>query len=325
MARKVRVATVALLHRGGPTIEANRELVRGLIEQAASERPDIICLPETFTMQGVEYENLDEIAETVPGPTTDMVAAYARKHGCYIICPLIGLHGDKFTNDAVLLDRRGEIVGSYSKIHPVVEGAAFTSLERGVTPGGDVEVFDTDFGRIGMQICFDALYEDGWAELKQKGAEIVFWCSAYDAGKHIGIHAFNHHYYVVSAVKSRYSRIVDIMGEELAITGQRDPVVACTIDLDVALFHTDFNNVQIARIREKYGPDVTIRMWHEEGMFTIETNRDDLAMADIVSEFELDPLDDYLVRCARLQDAWRSGESVPSLKPPYGPDRIQWM
>ena len=241
-----------------------------------------------------------------------------------MICPLVARHGDKYMNDSVLIDRRGQIVGVYSKIHPVVEGSEFTSLEKGMTPGSEAAVFETDFGRIGMQICFDINWPETWAELKRRGAEIVFWSSAYDGGKHLSIHAWNNHYYVVSSVKSCYARIIDVMGEVLAVTGRHDPVVARTIDLDVGLFHCDFNKVQIPLIRAKYGPDVTMRTWHEEGIFTVESNREDLAVGQIAEEFLLDPLDEYLERNTRLQDAWRSGGPIPDLTPRYA-GREQWV
>ncbi len=324
MSRKVRVATMAQCYNGGPTIDDNREHIGDLIQQAAAEKPDIICLPETFAQQGVAFESLDEVAEPIPGPTTMMVASYAKKHHCYIICPLIAIRDDKYMNEAVLIDREGQIVGTYAKIHPVVEGSTFTSLEKGVTPGDEATVFETDFGRIGIQICFDMCYPEGWAELKQKGAEIVFWPSAYNGGKHLGIHAWTHHYYVVSAVQAQHARVVGIMGEILAKTGPRDPIVAHTIDLDIGLFHCDFNNVQIPKIRRRYGPDVTLKIWHEEGLFTIVSNQEKLSVADIVRAFKLDPLDDYLARNARLQDAWRAGETPPDLTPDYV-GRVQWV
>jgi beta-ureidopropionase len=323
MARKVKVATVAFLYKGGPTPAHSRRRVEGLLEQAVAERPDIIALPETFVSQGVPYASLAEIAETIPGPTTDLVASYARRHGCYIICPLIGIHGDRFMNDAVLIDRQGEIAGIYAKLHPVVQGSAFKSLELGVTPGDTIPIFETDFGTIGIQICFDIMYPEAWAELKRKGAEIVFWCSAYDGGKHLGIYAWLHRYYVVSAVQSRYARAFDPMGDVLAETGPHDPVGALTLDLDVGLFHCDFNATVIPELRKRYGPEITLRVWHEEGLFTLETHRDDLSIADIVREFDLDPLDAYLDRNRVLQDAVREGREAPDLTPSYL-GRKQW-
>jgi predicted amidohydrolase len=323
MPRKVRIATVAQLNEGGPTVDDNRERMRGLIEQAAAEKPDIICLPETFLELNVEFDELSQVAELVPGPTTDMAATYAEQHNCYIICPLTTVHGERYMNESVLINRDGAIAGSYAKIHPVVEGAAFASLEKGITPGSEPKVFATDFGRIGMQICFDINWPQTWAELKRRGAEIVFWSSAYDGGKHLGIHAWNQHYYVVSAVKSRYARIIDVMGEMRAMTGTHDPIIARTIDLDVGIFHCDFNRSQIPLIRAKYGPDVTFKVWHQEGIFTLQSNREGLSVADIEEEFLLDPLEVYLARNTRLQDAWRAGEPVPDLTPRYV-GREQW-
>jgi len=323
MARKVRVAAVSWLYAGGPTVADNRARVCDLLDQAVAEKPDIIALPETFVSQGVDTASADEIAEAVPGPTTDLVADYARKHGCYIICPLVGRHGDVLENDAVLIDRTGEIASVYAKIHPVVQGSEFMSLEQGITPGSEAPVFETDFGKIGIQICFDLMYPQAWAELKAKGAEIVFWCSAYDGGKHLEIYAWMHNYYVVSSVQSRHARVINVLGDTVAKSGWQDRVIAETVNLDTGVFHCDFNRTAIPEIRMAYGPDVEIEVWHEEGLFTLSANREDLALADIVSEFQLESLGSYLARNRALQDAIREGREIPDLTPPYL-GRQQW-
>lgn len=324
MARYARVVTIALQHRGGPTVEENRRRVCALMEQAVAEKPDVVVLPETFTLMGVSYESVAEVAEPIPGPTTDLMADYARKYHTYVICPLIGIHGTKFHNDAVLLDRSGDIVGVYSKVHPVVQGAEFTNLELGVTPGEAASVFETDFGRIGIQICFDIVYPEGWAALKEQGAEIVFWCSAYDGGRHLEHLAWQHHYFIVSAVQSRYARVVNIVGETVARSNRFDPVLATTLDLDIALFHCDFNASVIPEIRRRHGSDVIIRVLDEESFFTLQTRRADVRVADIVEEFNLEPLDRYLARNQALQDAIRTGSPIPDLTPPYL-GRTQWV
>ncbi len=324
MARYVRVVSIALQHRRAPTVEENRHYVHRLMKQAAAEQPDIVVLPETFTLVGVPYASVAEVAEPIPGPTTELMADYARKHHTYVICPLIGVHGTKYHNDAVLLDRSGDIVGVYSKLHPVVQGSEFTNLELGITPGEDTPVFETDFGRIGLQICFDITYPDGWATLKEQGAEIVFWCSAYDGGRHLEHLAWQHHYFIVSAVQSRYARVVNIMGETVARGNRFDPVLTTTLDLDIALFHCDFNASVIPEIRRRHGSDVIIRVWDEESFFTLQTRRADLHVADLVEEFNLEPLDRYLARNQALQDAIRTGKPIPDLTPPYL-GRTQWV
>jgi beta-ureidopropionase len=323
MPRKVRIAAIAM-GAGGPTVTANRARMAGLIEQALAEKPDILAIPESFTLVGLEESRLEEMAEEVPGPTLAMVSAYARQQRVYILCPILARRPDGLHIEAFLLDRAGEIVGSYQKRHPVVEGSDYRQVEFGSRPGSQVPVFDTDFGRIGVQICFDIEYRDGWEALEQAGAELIFWLSAYDGGRGLSVKAWNQHCYIASAVQTRYARILDIMGETLAISGAHDPIAACTIDLDIALLHMDFNKSQIQAMRAKYGPDISMRMYHEENYFTLQTNRPDLHLADVIREFQLDPLKDYRRRNQALQDALRRSEPLPDLQPPYR-SRAQWV
>ncbi len=324
MPRIVRIATISMGGRGGPTVEANRKYVAGLLEQALAEKPDIVAIPESFTLSNLEQPDLAQMAEEVPGPTLELASAYARQHGVYILCPILARRPDGAHIEAFLMDRAGQIAGSYQKNHPVVEGSAYTKVEFGSRPGRAVPIFDTDFGRIGVQICFDVEYPDGWEALDQAGAEIFFWLSAYDGGRDLQAKAWQYHRFLASAVQSSYARILNRMGETLAITGEHDRIVASSIDLDTALFHMDFNKSQLQAIRAQYGKEVTLKLYHEEGYFTLQSNRADLPVSEIIREFQLDPLKDYLERCRRLQDAIRSGEAPVNLTPPYA-ERTQWV
>lgn len=324
MPRRVRIATIALSGQGGPTVEANRQRMAGLIERALAERPDIIALPESFTLSRLEHPRIEEMAEDVPGPTLEMAASYARQNRVYILCPILARRVDGLYIEAFLLDRTGQIAGSYQKHHPVVEGSEYCKVEFGSRPGSAIPVFDTDFGRVGVQICFDVEYRDGWDALDQAGAEIFFWLSAYDGGRDLSAKAWQYHRYLASAVQTSFARILDVMGETLAITGSHSPIAAATIDLDTALFHMDFNKAQIPAIRAKYGPDIALRIYHEEGYFTLQTNRADLPVSAVIAEFQLDPLGDYLERVRLLEDALRCGSELPQLTPPYR-QRQQWV
>jgi predicted amidohydrolase len=324
MPRNVRIATIALAGQHGPTVAANRRRMAGLVEQAMAEKPDIIAIPESFTLAGLVDSHSEDMAEDVLGPTLEMAADYARKTSTYLLCPILARRPDGTHIEAFLLDRRGQIAGSYQKHHPVVEGCEYRKVEFGSRPGSAFPVFDTDFGRIGVQICFDIEYSDGWEALNRAGAEIFFWLSAYDGGRGLMAKAWQYHRFLVSAVQTTYARILNTMGETLAITGSHDHIAACTIDLDVALFHTDFNKAQISALRAKYGPDVTLRLYHEEGYFTLQSNRPDLPVSALSAEFQLDPLNDYLARNRRLQDALRESLPLPDLIPPYGA-REQWV
>jgi len=324
MPRIVRIAAIAHGNQGGPTIADNRRRMAGLIEYALSGQPDIIALPESFTLAGLAEPRIEEMAEDVPGPTLAMAAAYASAQRVYILCPILARRADGLHIEAFLLDRAGQIAGSYQKNHPVVEGCEYAKLEFGSRPGSAAPVFETDFGKIGVQICFDIEYRDGWDALAAGGAELIFWLSAYDGGRDLNAMAWNYHCFVASAVQTRHARIIDPMGETLTMTGAHEAVAFASIDLDTVLFHMDFNKAQIPALRAKYGADIELRSYHEEGYFTLRSLKAGLSVAEIIQEFQLDPLRDYLARNRRMQDALRSGAPLPDLTPPYT-DRAQWV
>lgn len=129
------------------------------LEQAASFQPDIVCLPELFARSA---------PEPVPGPTTERLGGWARKHSSYVVAGIKTQSGGRIYNSAVLLDRDGKLVGRFDKIHPTER-----ELQNGITPGAtDPPVFETDFGTIGIQICFDVNWWENWKRLKEKGARI---------------------------------------------------------------------------------------------------------------------------------------------------------
>jgi len=315
MPRKIWISTTAFQGQGGPTIQDNIEKAARLIDRAAQDRPDIVCLPETFAYLGVPHGLAAEVAEPVPGPITEMAMARAKQYDTNIICPLLEKYGEVVYNSAVVIDRKGEIVGIYHKLHPVTTSFDFTQFEGGVTPGTEPKVFDLDIGRIGILICFDIQWPAAWAALAGMGAEVVFWPSAYDGGFPLQARAWDHHYYVVSAVKSTYARIIDINGEILMRAGQRSPVIGMQIDLEKRYFHTDFNASQISAIKEKYGRDVTIRLCHEEGGMTVESNRPDLTVEDLMAEFDLELVPDYIARHDRAEIFTRAGQKAASQHP----------
>ena len=304
MPRKILVTTTSLLVSGGPTLQDNREKARALLERACASRPDIVCLPETVTSYGIPYTDVNDVAETVPGPFTEMASSVARRHGTYIICPVLRRRDGRIYNAAVLLDRQGQIVGTYDKLHPVVS-EAHDQFEKGVTPGNTLKVFDTDFGRIGILICFDINWRQEWARLKEMGAEIVFWPSAYDGGLPLQARALDHHYYVVSAVKQEHARIIDMLSSVLVETGPYTDIAEAVIDLDKKVFSTDYNLHKLPALRLKYGRDVTIDMRCDEDMFSLESQRADLSVADLMAEFGMQTWSEYIARASATQDAGR--------------------
>ena len=291
--RIVRVVTVT---QEGLKFDKNDLLEPTLerLNRAASFHPDIACLPEVFS---------NRAPEPVPGPVTERLAAWAREHSSYVIFGLKTKKGDLVYNSAILLDRGGQVIGQYNKIHPT-EG----ELKEGITPGQDAgpPVFKTDFGTIGIQICFDVNWRDNWRHLKEQGAQIVFWPSAYPAGRQLPALALVNQYYVVSAVEGGSASIFDITGEPLATTGKYQEWAGSPLPVGKRLFEVDYNAPKAKEIQQKYGPKVEVTWYHDSDWFTLASLDPDLSVEDLVAKYGLTPLDDYIARSTKEQNRARA-------------------
>ncbi|MCW8129418.1 MAG: carbon-nitrogen hydrolase family protein [Planctomycetota bacterium] len=316
MPRKAKIVTTTMQGRGGPTVEANRARMLERLDIACGEKPDLVCLPETFLQQHVGVKT-EDVAEPLDGPTLTEAGMRASAHGTYVICPLLTKRDGRIFNSAVILDRKGKVAGIYDKVQPVTSRADFTCMESGVTPGREAPVFELDFGRVGIQICFDLGFPETWASLAERGAELVFWPSAYDGGFPLRLFAYLHQYYVVSAVKSRHAQIINPLGEVLERTDPNLPYAARTIDLDFRVCHLDFHTSMPEQLKKRYGDGVSVRVYTEEGHFIVESNRDDLPMARIAEENGLEPSRTYYDRHRSAYPALREGKAAEPQAPPY--------
>ena len=133
------------------------------------------------------------------------LAAMARKHRCYLVLGGVFLDDPQTgacSNAAVVIDREGREVGRYAKVHPVLDSVGAGGkvvLEGGVTPGSTYNTFDLDFGRIGVQICYDVEYPEGWQRLAQQGAQIVLFPTQSPQLTRPAMYAATHDYWVVSS------------------------------------------------------------------------------------------------------------------------------
>jgi predicted amidohydrolase len=266
------------------------------LNQASVFRPDIACLPELFSRRK---------PEPVPGPVTERLSQWAREHSSYALFGLKTAADGKVYNSAILIDRTGRIVGQFNKMHPTEN-----ELAEGTSPG-DVEpaVFKTDFGTIGIQICFDINWWDNWKRLKQKGARIVFFPSAYPAARQLSALALMNQFYVVSSAMRGSSRIYDVSGEALASSGNYQQWAAAALPMGKRLFEVDFNAKKVRQIQEKYGSRVEVVWLHDDDWFTLASLDPDLTTEDIIAEFGLTPLDEYRVRAGAATGKAREKDS----------------
>ena len=166
--RRVTLAAVHHRPRKPATPQQNLERFGSLVEEAARRKADIVCLPEGITVVGTGRTYAD-VAEPVPGPTTRFLGERAARLRVWIVAGIYERDEGRVYNTAVLLGRDGSLAGKYRKVCLPDE-----EIEGGITPGTDYPVFDTDFGRIGLFICWDVHFPEVAREMAARGAEVLF-------------------------------------------------------------------------------------------------------------------------------------------------------
>lgn len=283
------VRAVSIGFKPGPSLEQ----IAGRVDQEGSRGADLIALPETFRGQN------DKSMETLDGPTVSALARLAEKHRTYVVVPIDRKDGDRRLNSAVVLDRRGRVAGVYDKLYPFwVE--EFTRRPP-VQPGQAVTVISTDFGRLGLAICFDVNWAPLWQRLSDFGAELVIWPSAYSAGRTLQARAIDYSYYVMSATWVPDCLVFDIDGEQLAYEKSNSGdfnITHFTFDLDRCIFHQDLNRPgKLDRLLKERGEDVAEEKWLPmEGCFVLKAKRPGVSARALAKQYGLEERRPYLNR-----------------------------
>ena len=288
------------------TREARVKRMLGRMEELTGLQPDIICLPELFDTMWVEEPlKVSEVAEdeTVPGAVTSKIAAFAKKNNCHVICPIYTKKNGHYYNSSLLIDRKGAIAGVYHKTHPV-KSEMIVDSDVGVMAGAiDQPVFETDFGKVGMQICYDAYWSDGWDNLHDKGADIVFFSSAMPAGRILNYYASRNEYYIVSSTGND-ARVIDKSGNDLDCTSDFVRLAWATINLNkvnVDLWPPS----RISDMYKKYGNKIGIRVWTNTDVATVESLDPDLNIRTVIKEFDIPVFSEYIKTETSIHEQYR--------------------
>ena len=230
-ARPVRLAALHV-RPPGPTSADNAAAMIPLICKAARDGAELVVLPETINVYATG-KKAAEVAETIPGPTTDALAKVAKAEDCYVVVGLFERDGPVVYNAAVLLGPSGAVEGRYRKVC-----LPRSEIEQGVTPGDEYPVFDTRFGRLGMMVCYDGFFPEVARQLASNGAEVIAWpvwgCNPLLAQAR----AVENHVYLVSSTYEPPERnwmltaVYDHSGQTLARGETWGTVVAADVDLE---------------------------------------------------------------------------------------------
>jgi predicted amidohydrolase len=298
--REVWIATIAQegVTAASPDGIAKEMLAR--MSAAAEQQPDIICLPELFLFPG-RRPPIKEIAEAPVGDLAAPFVKFAKDHRCYVAYSGYTVKDGRIYNAVVFIDRQGQVCGEYRKTYTTTG-----EMSGGVSPGPlEPAVIETDFGKVGAQICFDVEWHDGWRRLRNAGAEIVVFPSAFAAGRAVNMRAAQNQFVVATSTRKDTSKIVDVTGETIASTCRWNRWVCAPINLEKAVLHTWPFNARFDDIHAKYGRDVLITTYGEEEWTVIESRSPEVRIADVLTEFDLETHADYIARAEAMQQTRR--------------------
>jgi predicted amidohydrolase len=262
---------------------------------------DIAVLPEV-AVTGETSADIVASSVALDGPVRDVFSRKAREHRCYIVVPMYLLEDkDKrlCSNAAILIDRQGKVAGIYRKLHLAVANGS-DSLESGTTPGKEVPVFDCDFGKLGIQICFDIRYDYGWNELARKGAELVVWPTQSPETSLPAFRAMQGRYYVVSSTWRNNASFFEPTGKIIAQIKAPEQILVQQLDLSYAILPWSSKLKNGAALRDKYGDKVGFHYYEDEDEGIFWSNDPHVMVGEMVRSLGLSQEEEELKRIRKL-------------------------
>lgn len=242
--RRIRVASINLKpERTASAAESVDQFIR-LADQRLDGRVDLILFPEGITVVGTGKSYV-EVAETVPGPTTEKLGGLARRRKAWVAAGIYERDGRVVYNTAVLLDREGRVAGKYRKVYLPRE-----EIERGLTPGSAYPVFETDFGRVGMMICYDVFFPDPARALAAQGADVILLPIWGGDETLAAARAIENKVFLVASGYDHPTYIMDPDGKRVAQAPQRGEAAAAEIDLSRRYTDPWLGDMRTRRLKE---------------------------------------------------------------------------
>ena len=183
---------IALIQmKGKSSNDDNIEIALEQIEKASDSSADFVVLPEMFSCP-YKASNFPVYAQEDGGKNWQKLSAAARKNKIYLVAGSMpeleiseenGNRVEKIYNTSYVFDRKGYQIGKHRKMHLFdidVKGGQYFKESETLTPGNQVTVFDTEFGRIGLCICYDFRFPELARLMADQGAEVIIVPAAFN-------------------------------------------------------------------------------------------------------------------------------------------------
>jgi hypothetical protein len=303
--RKKGCVTIATIGSGPASVASDVEpqkVVEKMIDhwkrqfaQVLPDRPDLIVVPEACDRPGgFGAEKLLEYYKVRKDQVQQFFAETARENNCYIVYSAyrVMLDGSR-RNSSVLIDRKGNVAGIYNKNHPTIG-----EIENGTLCGKEAPIFECDFGRVAMAICFDLNFDELRLKYAEVKPDLIIFSSMYHGGLMQSYWAYSCRCHFVGAIagSATPSEIRNPLGQVVASTTNYFDFAVARVNLDCKLAHLDYNWERLRKLKAKYGPKVTILDPGCLGSVLISSEHETISVEEMIKEFEIELLDDYFVR-----------------------------
>ena len=204
---------------------------------------DLVILPEIWNLGFMSFDQYVDKAETIEGPTPSLMRSLAQEKCIYLHTgSFVEKEKGKYYNTSLLLSPDGEILAKYRKIHLFGYNSKETQI---LSPGDEVAVADTPFGKIGMATCFDLRFPELFRAMVDKGAQYFLVCSAWPYPRIEPwimlnrVRALENQCFLISANSAGincgsqfvgHSMVIDPWGTILAGAGDEEMIVKTDID-----------------------------------------------------------------------------------------------
>lgn len=241
--------------------EENLKNARLMIENSVDENVDFIVLPEMFNCPYSNDKFIEYCEEEENSPSLNSISDMAKKYEVYILAGSIPeKENDKLFNASYLFDKNGNIAAKHRKMHlfdiDVKDRITFKESDV-LTAGNDFTIADTEFGKIGIGICYDIRFPELARIMVEKGALVLFYPGAFNmttGPAHWELlfrsRALDNQVYCVGVAPALnktasyhsfgHSIVTNPWGEIIAEADEKENLIICEIELD-----------EIKRIREE--------------------------------------------------------------------------
>ena len=267
---------------------------KGKLGQVLPDRPDLIVLPEACDRYP-EYTLDERLAYYRVRKTQvrDFLASVAKEHECHIAYSAAREMDDgTWRNSTQMIDRSGNVAGIYNKNHCVIE----ETTQAGILCGKDAPIIECDFGRVACAICFDLNFDELRLKYARAQPDLLVFSSMYHGGLMQAYWAYSCRAHFVGAICGAKSAIISPVGERIASSTNYFDFVTATVNLDCKVVHLDYNWGKLTAMRNKYGPKVKVMDPGYLGAVLISSETDEFSIDDMIAEFKLEVLDDYMAR-----------------------------